>query len=60
MGPSAGGPTFTVCMRVGTAVVPDSLTCLEEGQKLIFLVQGLGGFSTCHAVCRVLTIPVLP
>lgn len=42
MGPSAGAPTVSVCMGVGTALGPDSLTCLPEGQKLIFLVQEAG------------------
>ena len=42
MGPSAGAPTFLVCMGVGPALGPDSLTCLQEGQKLIILVQEAG------------------
>ena len=42
MGPSAGAPTFLVCMGVGPALGPDSLTCLQEGQKLIN--PGAGGW----------------
>lgn len=42
MGPSAGAPTFSLCMGVETALGPDPHTCLQEGQKLIFLVQEAG------------------
>lgn len=42
VGPSAGAPTFLVCMGVGPALGPDSLTCLQEGQNLIILVQEAG------------------